>query len=209
MNPENSTDDQGNLMKRFLSEEQDPKIVEKVLSKISGLLTSSEDIAYIAVQKPLISISPQAVVLTDRRFIVYHATLTGSASFKDYLWRDLEDAQLKEGMIRATLTLQTIAGEELIVEHLPKEQARKLYAYAQEKEEKVLEERRQREMEEKRAEAGGVVVQYPEKTESQAMPSESTGDPLENLKKLKEMSDAGLISSEDYEEKKAEILSRL
>jgi hypothetical protein len=40
-----------NDLKKFLNEEQDPKAVEKLLVKVNGLLTSGEQVEYIAVQK--------------------------------------------------------------------------------------------------------------------------------------------------------------
>ena len=43
--------EQGNLLVRFLSEEQDPKVVEQVHPRVQELLTRDEEILYIAVQK--------------------------------------------------------------------------------------------------------------------------------------------------------------
>ena len=37
----------------------------------------------------------------------------------------------------------------------------------------------------------------------------NSDDPMEKLKKLKSMADAGLISAAEYDAKKAEILSRM
>ncbi|WP_448635951.1 hypothetical protein [Pedobacter panaciterrae] len=39
------------LIDRFLSDEQDPKAVEKVLGKLNDMLTSNEELIYMAVQK--------------------------------------------------------------------------------------------------------------------------------------------------------------
>ncbi len=39
------------LIDRFLSDEQDPKAVEKVLGKLNDILTASEELIYLAVQK--------------------------------------------------------------------------------------------------------------------------------------------------------------
>ena len=36
---------------KFLNENQDPKAVEKLMNKVSGLLTADEEVQYIAVQK--------------------------------------------------------------------------------------------------------------------------------------------------------------
>ena len=203
--------EQGNLLVRFLSEEQDPEVVEQVHPRVQELLTRDEEILYIAVQKFMMGIlsNPEAVILTNRRFIVYRRTLTRKVKFEDHLWRHLEDARLDEGRMRATLTLQTIKGQKLTIEHLPKEQARKLYAYAQEMEEKSHEERRQRELEDKRAEAGGVVVHTSPESAQPTSSAPATEDPVEKLKKLKDMLEANLITAEEFEAKKADILSTM
>lgn len=198
-----------NPLQKLLNEEQDPNVVQQVYSKVRQILTRDEEVLYIAVQKALISLSPDCAILTNKRFIIYRPTLLGGASFQDYIWRDLHDARLSEGMIRSTFTLQTVKGQILSLGDLPKTQARKLYAFAQEMEEAVREERRMREMEEKRAAAGGIVFQGglpPTQAAPTPVPQE---DPVQKLKKLKEMMDAGLITAQEYEAKKADILSRM
>lgn len=194
-----------NPLKKFLSEEQNPVQVEQVFAKVRQILTSGEEILYIAVQKPLMSLSPDSVVLTNKRFIVYRPTLFGRVDFQDYVWRDLHDARLSEGFINSTITLHSVNGQILTLGDLPKAQARKLYSFAQEMEERVREERRTREMEEKRAAAGGIVLQTAPALAPASPPEE---DPLQKLKKLKDMLDAGLITAQEYEAKKTDILSR-
>lgn len=123
------------------------------------ILTTGEEVSYIAVQKrPMVNVAPECVVLTSKRFILYMPKLLGGANFEDYIWRDLRDARLQEGFMGATLTMQTMGGKVIAVEYLPKAQARRLYAVAQEMEERVCEERRSRELEDKRAAAGGVIL---------------------------------------------------
>ena len=197
-----------NLLAKFLSEEQDPAQVQQVFAKVRQILTNGEEILYIAVQKRLISFSPDSVVLTNKRFIVYRPTLLGGANFQDYIWRDLHDARLTEGIINSTITLQTVKAQLISVGDLPKAQARKLYAFAQEMEEKVLEERRTRDMEEKRAGAGGIILQGGLPTAPTPAPARQEDDSMQKLKKLKDMLDAGLITEQEYETKKADILSK-
>ena len=100
-------------------------------------------------------------------------------------------------------------GKRMSIDYLPKAQARMLYRFAQEMEEKAFEERRARMIEEKKAAAGGVVVQnaiLPHESASTSVPAE---DPLATLQKLKSMLDAGLISTDEFATKKAEILKRM
>ena len=199
------------MARKFLNEEQDPTIVEKVHAKTSELLTEGEEIIYIAVQKkPVVAMSPDCVVLTNKRFIIYRPKLMGRVDFEDHIWRDLQDARLKEGMLGATITMVAQGGRSLSVDYLPKAQARRLYSFAQQMEENAREERRARELEDKRAAAGGIVLQEGRPSGSQtqgtAVPDE---DPLQRLKQLKEMMDAELITQSEYESKKADILSKM
>ena len=210
-------DDIREEIRRFIDEDQDPKAVAKVYDRVSGILTRGERITYIAVQdKPLIDLTPVCVVLTNRRFIVYQPQLLGRAEFTDYIWRDLEHVSLKEDVIGATLTLEPVEGETLSVEYIPKPQARRVYALAQEQEEEVREERRRRDLEERRAAAGGIMLgQVPPVTvasggpvAAESAPAE-TADRLERLRELKEMLDAGLITQEEYDAKKQQILAEM
>jgi hypothetical protein len=199
------------MLKRFQNEEQEPAIVEQVLTRVQQVLTSGEEVSYIAVQKkPVVNVTPECVVLTTKRFILYKPKLLGGANFEDYVWRDLKDVQLKEGLMGATLTMQTVTGKLIAVEYLPKAQARRLYSVAQEMEEKVHEERRHRELEDKRAAAGGVTLHGNAAPSAPSQPAITpSDDPVHKLQKLKTMADAGLITASEYETKKAEILSRM
>ena len=191
------------------NQDQDPKTAERVRLKVKSILTRDETIACVAVQKkPVVNIAPHSVVLTNRRFICYRPRLLGRVSFDDYLWRDLTDVQLREELLGATLSMRTQEGREVAVNYLPKSQARQLYAFAQEMEERVSEERRRRQLEEKRAAAGGVVVGSGPDA-ARGWESDNEADPVERLKKLKEMLDAGLITQSEFDGKRAEIISEM
>ena len=193
---------------RFLNEKQDPKIVEKVSENVSQILTQDEEVRYIAVQKKLVmNVAPICVVLTNRRFIIYKPGILRKVDFEDYIWRNLKDAHLKEGFRGATLTMTTIDGHKIQVEDLPKAQARRLYSLAQELEVNAFEERRERELEEARAKAGGVVV-HGSNTASHEQPK-TQDDIIQKLSQLKKMADSGLITEEEFQSKKADILSEM
>lgn len=185
---------------------QDPAAVERICSRIRDMLTSSETIDYVAIQKRVVRHPiPDAAVVTNRRLILYRPKLLGRVQFQDHPWRDLGGAHLEEGFLGSTLSLQTVDGEEISIEHLPKPQARRLYGLAQERDEEVREEFRRQDLEVRRAVSGGIVVHGEARGRSSATPAGR--DPVERLRKLKEMLDAGLISFGEYEAKRAEILS--
>lgn len=177
------------------------------------MLTAGEELRYIAVQKkPVVTLAPDCVVLTTKRFIVYRVSVLGSATFIDIIWRDLHGVWLTEGLLGATLVWQALDGRRGRVEYLPKTQARRVYAFAQQMEEAMREERRDRDLEQRRASAGGVDVQAPapaESTNADPAPSLPSDDAAARLAKLKQVFEAGLITAEEYERKESEVLSSM
>ncbi len=147
-------------LKKYLNEEQDPAAIEKVLNKLNGIIMNSEELTYIAVQKkPAVNIAPDCIALTNKRIIFCRPKNLGlSMEFQDYIWKDIANCHIKEGILGAEFTIQTISGETNKIDYLPKVQARKLYATAQEQEEIQREYRRQLDLEEKRAAAGNVTL---------------------------------------------------
>jgi len=216
------------MIDKFLNDEQDPKTVEKVYLRLTDLLTTGEEILYIAVQKkPLVNILPDCIALTNKRVLFFEpANLGLSIKFVDFVWKDIIDVYTKEEIIGAIFSVKTTGGAEMGVDYLPKVQARKLYQYAQERKEAEREARRLRELEEKRAESGSLQFETPAAMsafqpvaqpapvpapaaiiheESAPKPDELT----EKLKKLRTLFDNGLISQEEYNAKKLELLNDL
>jgi hypothetical protein len=192
-------------------DEQDPKKAH-VIEKVRGLLTKNEEIEYVAVQaKPVVNFKPRGVVLTNRRVIVYSPRLLG-ADFFDRIWRDVHDVTITEGFFGSTIKF-TLTGPVQIIDHIPKEDAKRLYAIAQEKEEHSREERRLREMEENRSRSSGHTVHVGGGHPPAASPGSSQAagqdDIAVRLQKLKALADQGLITAKDYETKKAELLAKL
>ena len=194
---------------KFITEDQDPEQVARIYEKLSQLLTKGEEPLYIAVQKPILpDLTPEIMVMTNRRLMHYQPDLFGRAKFIDYIWRDMRSVEMEENVWRATITIEIINGDKIRVDNLVKEQARRLYSIAQQMEENVREELRLREMEEKRAAAGGVILGGLSSVSSGTSAS-PTEEPVQALSKLKQLMEAGLITPAEYEAKKKEILSRL
>ena len=218
------------MIEKFLNDEQDPKAVEKVYLRLVDLLTTGEDILYIAVQKkPLVNILPDCIALTNKRILFFTpANLGLSIKFVDFVWKDIVDVYTKEEIIGAIFSVKTTGGAEMGVDYLPKVQARKLYQYAQERKEAEREARRLRDLEEKRAESGAMQFEAPaaftpfqpvQQAAPVAAPPVVHEEPVvaapkpdeltEKLKKLRNLFDNGLISQEEYNQKKLELLSDL
>lgn len=193
----------------LIGDDQDPKVVQKVVAKAKELLTREEKIEYIAVQKkPILTIAPDAVLLTNKRFMIVRPKMMGM-TFEDHIWREVEDVHMSEQMMTATITCKVKGGTVLSIDSIPKKQARRIYSYAQEVEERMVEERRIRDMEEKRAAAGGVIIHGPQGIGAPGVQAPPTDDPMAVLGKLKKMLDAGLIDAGEYDAKKADILAKM
>ncbi|MEO7177117.1 MAG: PH domain-containing protein [Sediminibacterium sp.] len=195
-------------LKKFLNEEQDPKAIEKIAAKLNALLMNGEIVEYIAVQKkPAVNFSPDCIALTTKRIIFCRPKNLGlSMDFQDYLWKDIDNCHMKESIFGAEFSVRTVKGEADRIDYLPKAQARKLYIVAQEQEEKQREYRRQLDLEDKRATAGNITVSA---GQTSGTPQTLEDDPMASLKKLKSLLENELISQQEFDTKKAEILARL
>jgi hypothetical protein len=121
-------------LKKILNEDQDPKAIEKITSKLENLLMSNEEVGYIAVQKkPAITVFPDSIVVTNKRIILCKPKNLGlSMEFMDYDWDDIAGTFVKEGFLGSDFSFSTKTDLTHTVEYLPKNQARKLYTYAKE-----------------------------------------------------------------------------
>ncbi|WP_367773200.1 PH domain-containing protein [Flavobacterium sp. WC2421] len=121
-------------IKKFLNEEQDPKAIEKITSKLNDLLMKNEEIGYIGVQKkPAITVFPDSIVLTNKRIILCKPKNLGlSMDFIDYDWEDVAAAFVKENILGSEFSFSTKSELTISIDYIPKTQARKLYTFAKE-----------------------------------------------------------------------------
>ena len=81
---------------KFLSDEQDVKTVEKVIIKLTDLLTSGEELLYLAVQKkPAVNLMPDSIAISNKRiFYCEPGNLGLTMNFKDISWRNIKEVSL-------------------------------------------------------------------------------------------------------------------
>jgi len=120
--------------KKFLNEEQDPKAIEKITSKLSDLLMRGEEVGYIAVQKkPAITVFPDSIVLTNKRIIICKPKNLGlSMDFTDYTWDEIVGTFVKENILGSEFSFSTKTDIQTSIDYIPKIQARKIFTYAKE-----------------------------------------------------------------------------
>lgn len=208
-------------IKKFLNEEQDPKAIEKVMSKLSDLLMTNEEVGYIAVQKkPAITVLPDSIVVTNKRIIICQPKNLGlSMSFTDYSWDEIESTFVKEGILGSDFSFVTKTAISVTIEYIPKVQARKMYAFAKEQID-VLKSGsstpsavEQVETEEVTSFAEIIPALSPSLSESNSVDVEkplnelSSDELFEKLQNYKKLLDNGLILQGEYDALKKEILS--
>jgi bifunctional DNase/RNase len=209
------------LIDRFLNDEQDPKAVEKVLGKLNDMLSSNEELIYLAVQKkPAVNLLPDCIAVSNKRiFYCEPANFGITMNFKDISWKSIKEVSFKEELFGSKFICVPQQGENIVTEYIPKVQARKLYQAAYQQLEGFKEQQRLLEVDEKRnfhpssaielaveevtapIEISEPVVIAPE------LPAEEPEDELTlKLRKLKTLYDKQLITQDEYEAKKADIL---
>jgi hypothetical protein len=213
-----------NLIDRFLSDEQDPKAVEKVLGKLNDMLTANEELIYMAVQKkPAVNLLPDCIAVSNKRIFYCEPGNFGiTMNFKDISWKSVKEVSFKEEIFGSKFICVPLHGENIITEYIPKVQARKLYQAAYEQLEDYKEQQRQAELEERRSSTSPVTVNTvtPDPIEEPAaLFSAPPATPIHveepedettlKLRKLKSLYDKHLITQEEYEAKKADILDSL
>ena len=207
------------LIDRFLSDEQDPKAVEKVLGKLNDMLSTNEELIYLAVQKkPAVNLLPDCIAVSNKRiFYCEPANFGMTMNFKDISWKSVKEVSFKEELFGSKFVCVPQHGENIITEYIPKLQARKLYQAAYEQLEGFKEQQRLTELEERRAQQPAAPLESPVKEviaeESPAIPytpvlpaEEPEDETTLKLRKLKTLYDKQLITQDEYEAKKADIL---
>lgn len=185
----------------------DQATIDAVTKSARQILTRDETITAIAVQQKLAGFKPDAIVLTNRRCIAYRPGLL-KVSFEDALWRDVENVHLDEGILSAKILVRLVNKRQVTIERLSKEHARRIYALAQEKEQEAAEIRRQRTLEEERARAGGIIMSTGPTPPMVGAPGQTSGT-MAKLGELRALLDAGLITEDEYNQKKAQILAQM
>lgn len=223
-------------IKKFLNEEQDPKAIEKITSKLNDLLMKNEEIGYIAVQKkPAITVFPNSIVVTNKRIIICQPKNMGlSMNFTDFTWDEIEGTFMKENILGSEFSFSTKTQIQVSIDYIPKVQARKISTFAKEQldllknpvvaeeakveipeyiQEEIVEEMETEEVT-NYAEIMPAVSNYAEPiVENTAAPTEKISSELTQdelfakLQNYKKLLDNGLILQGEYDAFKKEILS--
>lgn len=194
----------------------EPRIAQ-ALQELNSLLVPGETVEAVAIQRRIFALSHRRLVLvaTSGRLIAMARKLFGGFQLTDVRWQDLKDVHLQAGILGADLSVHALASQDLAVAELAtggvlfagldKASAERLYRVCQANGQAWREKRRQRELEEMRAKAGGVQIG------AGTVPAAAGAgeDLVGRLERAKEMLSKGLISDSEYESIKAKVIGSM
>jgi hypothetical protein len=206
------------LIEQYLTDDQNPVTAEKVLGKLREMLTSGETIIYLAIQKkPAVTLMPDCIAVTNKRIVFCIPENLGLTTvYKTFPWAAIKEVLFKEELFGSKFIAILQRGENIAIDFIPKVQARKLYQSCNEQLEKIMNvpgyEDKSSVLQNENI--GDDYASYIEVDEFHAGAINEGGiaEPEDELtlklQKLKALYEKQLISQEEYENKKAEILSR-
>ena len=210
-------------IEQYLTDDQDPKTAEKVLAKLRDMLTSGEAIIYLAIQKkPAVTLIPDCIAVTNKRIVFcIPGNLGLTTNFVTFTWNDIKEVSFKEEFFGSRFIAVPQKGENLSIDYIPKVQARKLYQFCNEQLEKLKELERNQNLDDRKVhvalESEQENTSYTEiqeehlpflSREKNGPVTEAEDEMTVKLKRLKSLFEKQLITQEEYESKKAEILSQ-
>jgi hypothetical protein len=192
--------------------------IASATQRLRELLVPGETLEAVAAQRRIFALAHRRIVVsaTSGRLMVMSRGLFGGFQINDIRWQDLKEAQLRVGVIGATLRVVSLSNSDLAMSGQPagvtaitglhKDEAQRLYTICQAHEQEWREKRRIRELEELRAKSGGITLGGMPGASS---PVADNDDAVGRLERAKEMREKGLISDSEYEAIKARLVSTL
>jgi hypothetical protein len=191
----------------------------RAVEALRSLLIPGEELESWAIQHRLFALIHRRRIVgaTSGRLLAVARGLIGGFTTEDIRWQDLDDAQLRVGIIGATLTVTAFASTDLasasagtartlVFPGLRKAEAQAVYRTCQAQEQAWREKRRVRDLEELRAKSGGIQL-------GGGAPPPAGGDdarqPAARLQRAREMLQQGLLTDAEFEQVKSRILSDL
>lgn len=116
------------------ADEQDASAVDTALNRAAEFMTAGEEIIYVGVQKkPPGAADPDAVILTDKGILIVRGK---SMDVEHRGWSEISNVEISVQLLAATITCAISGGQKMTLAGLPKKQARRIFSFAREIEEK-------------------------------------------------------------------------
>lgn len=187
--------------------------IAKAQKKLEDTLMQGESLVTQGMQKrPFAFFSRRKLVgITNSRIIMISRGLLGGFTMKDFQWKDLHNAKVSENVLSnlcgSNLIFSAI-NESISVPGVENTAAISIYKKAQAEEQAWEEKRRIRNLEERRAASGGVIVNSGQANSSYESGGKGSGSVTEEIEKAKKLLDSGAINDAEFQEIKSKILSK-
>ncbi len=186
---------------------------KKLPKGLANSLEQGEEVLYM-VKKKFALEKPKWLVVTDRRIIFFDEKVLGRYELKAVPYEKLEKIVYHGGMIGSQFYIVLENGEKLEMSWMDKEESKKAITAVYEALREVSVEPPSLDKK-KNLTSEDWVLHKPKEfitRSARSIPSQAStasGSGIELLRKLKELKDAGVISEEEYEQKKQALLDKL
>ena len=190
-----------------------PQRIAKAEKKLEDTLMQGETLVSQGMQqRPFAFFSRRKLVgITNSRIIMISRGLLGGFTMQDFQWKDLHDAKISENVL-SNLCGSNLAfnamNQAISVPGVENTAATSIYKKAQAEEQAWEEKRRIRGLEEKRAAAGGVIVNSGPAHSSYESAGKGSISVTEEIEKARKLQDSGAINDAEFQEIKSKILSK-
>jgi hypothetical protein len=202
-----------------IAPQTDDPTLARVLEPLRSLLIPGEQLEAYAVQRRIFALIHRRIAIgsTTGRLISTVRGLFGGFTADDVRWQDLHDADIRVGILGATLSVTAFVTKDLasaegaqrtlVFTGLRKSEAQAVYRLCQAQSQSWREKRRVRDLDELRAKSGGIQLGQ----SAAAMPASGDTDhsPTARLERAREMLQKGLITDAEFEQIKAKIVAEL
>ncbi|ASJ06036.1 PH domain-containing protein [Thermococcus pacificus] len=195
-----------------MGKEENPKLPKSVLRH----LEPNEDVLF-SIRKKISMEKPKWLLVTNRRIIYLDEKVLGRYDLKALPYQKLEQVTVKLGIMSSEFIIEGEENITLKLGWMNKEEARKAINAIKDALNAIAVEPVSIEVN-KKLTSETWVLKKPKEFITRTMPAyqpaqpvvkEEKEDPMEQLKKLKELYDMGVISQEEYEEKRKRLLEQI
>ena len=187
--------------------------IPKAEKKLTDTLMKDETVLDKGMQlRPFAFFSRRKLIaITNSRIILVSRGLLGGFTMQDFQWKDLKDATVSEYVLPSYCgsNLAFNASQKNIsVSGSPSNTASSIYSKAQAEEQAWEEKHRIRGLEEKRAAAGGVIINSAPVNSNNETSNKNNSNVGEEMDKAKNLLESGAINDAEFQEIKSKILSK-
>jgi hypothetical protein len=191
----------------------------RVLEPLRSLLIPGEQLESYAVQRRIFALIHRRIAIgsTTGRLISTVRGLFGGFTADDVRWQDLHDADIRVGILGATLSVTAFVTKDLasaegaqrtlVFTGLRKSEAQAVYRLCQAQSQSWREKRRMRDLDELRAKSGG--IQLGQAAAGMPAGGDTDHSPTARLERARDMLQKGLITDAEFEQIKAKIVAEL